>query len=134
MIFRCAVFKFINVEEYEALYPMVRLFILIILYISYYKILEGDVWIRLIAIFEWILIGLLLGNLIEKANAFGGSSVLSLFERLVYYLPFLLAPTKELAKRLTFLLIGVAIIFGLSEVSKQVERLSTAAAKIEAQH
>jgi hypothetical protein len=39
-----------------------------------------------------------------------------------------------LARHLTFLLVGVAVIFGLSEVSKQVGRLRGAAAMVEVQH
>jgi hypothetical protein len=39
---------------------------------------------------------------------------------LVLLLPIMLAPTKALAKRLSFVLLGVAIIFGLSEVSEYV--------------
>jgi hypothetical protein len=43
------------------------------------------------------------------------------------YLPSMLAPPEALKKRLIFVLMGVAIIFGLSEFSKQVEKLRTAA-------
>jgi hypothetical protein len=45
-------------------------------------------------------------------------------------IPLMLAPTKALLKRMVFVLIGVAAIFGLSEVSKVVEHLSTAATTI----
>jgi hypothetical protein len=50
---------------------------------------------------------------------------------LIFTFPILFAPSEALVKRLSFLLIGVAVIFGLSEVSKQVERLRTAAATVE---
>jgi hypothetical protein len=48
--------------------------------------------------------------------------------------PLVFAPIRPLVKRINFILIGVAIIFGLSEVSKQVERLHEAAPQIEAPH
>ena len=53
----------------------------------------------------------------------------------LYYLiscsPVAIVKTLPLTKRLSFLLIGVALIFGLSEISKQVEHLRTAAANVE---
>jgi hypothetical protein len=45
------------------------------------------------------------------------------------FLPILL-PAKPLIKRLTFVLVGVALIFGLSEASKLVEHISTALPQI----
>lgn len=48
-----------------------------------------------------------------------------LFALLIILLPVILAPTRPLIKRLAYLLIGVALIFGLSELSKQVERFRT---------
>jgi hypothetical protein len=42
------------------------------------------------------------------------------------FLPVIISPANGLIKRLSFILIGVALIFGLSEVSKQVERLDDA--------
>jgi hypothetical protein len=50
---------------------------------------------------------------------------------MVIFTPMLIAPHKSLNKRLAFLLIGVAIIFGLSEFSKQVEHLKAAATSVE---
>jgi hypothetical protein len=55
-----------------------------------------------------------------------------IFLSLLWFVPLLIAPQKALIKRLTYLLIGVAIIFGLSEVSKFVERLNTTTSTIEA--
>jgi hypothetical protein len=40
--------------------------------------------------------------------------------------------TKTLTIRLTFIVVGVAVIFGLSEVSKHVERMRSAASTVEA--
>jgi hypothetical protein len=56
-------------------------------------------------------------------------SILSVF--LFFGLMFIEGNTKLLTLRLTLILIGVAFIFGLSEVSKQVERLRTAASAVE---
>ena len=45
--------------------------------------------------------------------------------------PAMLVPPKSLRRRLTFLLIGVVIIFGLSEASKLVENLRASATSME---
>jgi len=42
----------------------------------------------------------------------------------------ILVPANVLIKRLGYLLIGVALIFGLSEVSKLVEHLSTVTTQV----
>jgi len=63
---------------------------------------------------------------------FASNWIIMFFVTLIFILPLIIAPTTALVKRVAFLLFGVAIIFGLSEVSKQVEHLRTAASTIEA--
>ncbi len=46
-------------------------------------------------------------------------------------LPIALVPTGALAKRLSYMLAGVVLIFGLSEVSKQVDKFRTAVTAVE---
>jgi hypothetical protein len=55
-----------------------------------------------------------------------------LLEFTVLLLPIILAPTKALAKRLSFVLMGVALVFVLSEASKLIEGLEPAASTIQA--
>lgn len=55
----------------------------------------------------------------------------ALMTAIVICLPMLLPPPKPLAKKLAFMLIGVALIFGLSEVSKQVEKLQITPATVQ---
>jgi hypothetical protein len=62
---------------------------------------------------------------------FASAGLLVIFY-IMLLMPASFAPSKPLARHLTFLLIGVAIIFGLSEVSKFAEGLKTAASTIEA--
>jgi hypothetical protein len=52
---------------------------------------------------------------------------------IIGFLPVIISPANGLIRRLSFILIGVAIIFGLSEVSKQVERFGSATATLDAQ-
>jgi hypothetical protein len=49
-----------------------------------------------------------------------------------FLLPIVISPASGLIKRLSFMLIGIVIIFALNEVSKRVERFSTAAATLDA--
>jgi hypothetical protein len=49
------------------------------------------------------------------------------FLALLWFAPLLIAPQKALVKRLSYLLIGLAVVYGLNEASKQVERLRAAA-------
>ena len=95
---------------------------------------------------EWLLVLLLAflfinwpmiidtGIVLHSANNIAFAMLAMLFYLLIFTIPALAAPTQPLTRRLAFLLLFVAIIFGLSEVSKLAERLHTAASTIEAQH
>lgn len=75
-------------------------------------------------------------NLFVAINSGLGKPFEDLIEALllsvILFTPLFVAPTNALIKRLTFLLIGVAIIFGLSGVSKVAENLRMATTSIEA--
>jgi len=50
---------------------------------------------------------------------------------MIFFVPLIYVPTRALTKRIFFMLIGIALIFGLSEASKLVEKLRTAATTVE---
>jgi hypothetical protein len=63
--------------------------------------------------------------------------ILNVANSFILLLPMIVSPTNDLRKRLIYIWVGVALIFGLSEVSKQVEKLRTASnssAATEQQH
>lgn len=58
---------------------------------------------------------------------FVGNWIIMFFVTLIFMFPLITAPTAALVKRVAFLLIGVGIIFGLSEVSILAGKLRAAA-------
>lgn len=58
---------------------------------------------------------------------FARNWIIMFFVTLIFMLPLITAPTTALVKRVAFLLIGVAVIFGLSEASILAGKLRTAA-------
>jgi hypothetical protein len=53
--------------------------------------------------------------------------VLNVANSFILLLPIIVSPTNDLRKRLIYIWVGVAVMFGLSEFSKQYEKLRTAA-------
>jgi hypothetical protein len=97
--------------------------------ISWYISLEGKIATRIYTVVAYVLILLSLATLAGAA-----ASVAPLILPFVLSIPLVVCHTQVLAKRFTFMLIGVAIIFGLSEVSKLVERFRTGTTTVDARH
>jgi hypothetical protein len=84
----------------------------------YDRLFGGSLYV-LISVLSLELSGLFKADTVEPAIA-----VVCMF---TMFAPSFLVPSAQLRRRLSFILIGVALIFGLSEVSKLAERLHTAA-------
>jgi hypothetical protein len=95
--------------------------------------MEGSVLERVVDTALYCVVCYLMSGMVLNATSGIPRDIISplcfaiIFLFLLWFVPLLIAAQKALMKRLAYLLIGLAIIFGLSEVSKQVEKLRTAA-------
>jgi hypothetical protein len=87
----------------------------------YDRLFGGSLYV-LISVLSLELSGLFKADTVEPAIV-----VVCMF---TMFAPIFFVPSAQLRRRLSFILIGVALIFGLSEVSKLAERLHTAASLI----
>jgi hypothetical protein len=99
-------------------------------------VLEGGVSAKLYTYFiTWISLNSVLLPLARSHPRIAENlTAIMLLPAFVIGAMFVILPNRSFAKRVTFILIGVAIIFGLSEVSKRAGYLRTAATSIEVAH
>jgi hypothetical protein len=99
---------------------------------AFQRILTSVLIVLLFQVTIWFLPGLYEEKVKHFYRVGGGYSSIALaLISLGIIMPVIFVPTRSLMRRLLFLYIGVAIIFGLSEVSKQVEHLRTVATTVE---
>ncbi len=118
-------------HNFNGYWPFVWLTLTIVFSLS---VVEGGAAVRILVTIENLIyfFGVIYlfkagGTLLEFDSKIIQISVLSAFFFGAMYLPLILVPTYALAKRLSLTFVTVALIFGLSEVSKLVEQFSVAA-------
>jgi hypothetical protein len=120
-------------RELDSILIAIPLVYIVILFniVSLYLGIKGTVFKRIAYTASYYTMCDFMTNFISTGLEQNTSIFAMIFLYLFWFVPLLIAPVNALIKHITFLLIGVAIIFGFSEVSKQVERLRTAASTVE---
>ncbi len=124
-------------EKYEGVDNAILVSLPITWVLLLYLIAEGGLLIKVSSITVTVVFVLTLAKMFNNTNLIAktfvsdnySSMILGVFVLILLYLPFVFVPARTVISRMTFVLIGLAFILGVSEVSKLVENFTVVAAR-----